>query len=123
MWMTRRENQTSKRLTGKASLRNEVGETHCERLLFIIELWLGERRKRKNQEEKSRRFLKGRGSSLKRRGSIEFFLAGTDCPSVSHVNYSGPELRRRPSFPPLTGGGVDASRNIPSYGVRGIYTT
>lgn len=45
-------------------------------------------------------------SFLKRRGSNEFFfpLAGTDCPSASHVNYSGPELGRRRGELPATYG-------------------
>jgi len=48
----RRENHASKGLTGKASLRNKVGETHCGRLLFIIKLWLGDKGKIRSQEGK-----------------------------------------------------------------------
>lgn len=47
----RTKSNTNKGLTSKTSVRNEVGETHYEILLFKEEMWLGEKNRRKKREE------------------------------------------------------------------------
>lgn len=73
---------------------------------------VGKDGKERRQEKNKRRLF----SFLKERvhfGAAEFFFfAGRRafCPSISHVTFSGPGLGRRP---PLSGGGLEASRSDP----------
>ena len=77
MMPSRTKCNTNKGLTSKTSVRNEVGETHYERLLFKEEMWLGERKEeKKKKREEGGGLERGRGEVFKGGGlaAANFFL-------------------------------------------------